>query len=126
MKTQSSLSEAGSALPSGSPLIQVSGGLAAIVLLIVLAAWLARRFGLAPKRGGDRELHISSSLSVGTRERVVIVNVPDARLVLGVTATSITTLHMLPPETADHTAPAANSAAFQPLLRKRLLRYRRS
>ncbi|WP_242550057.1 flagellar biosynthetic protein FliO, partial [Pantoea agglomerans] len=38
-----------------------------------------------------------ASVSVGQRERVVIVDTADARLVLGVTAQQITHLHTLPP-----------------------------
>ncbi|CDL41740.1 Flagellar biosynthesis protein FliQ [Citrobacter freundii] len=38
---------------------------------------------------------------MGPRERVVIVEVEDALLVLGVTASQINVLHTLPPAPAD-------------------------
>ena len=47
MKTQATLS-APSAVP-GSPLLQVSGALFGIIAFILIAAWLAKRFGLAGK-----------------------------------------------------------------------------
>ncbi|WP_380179654.1 flagellar biosynthetic protein FliO [Kalamiella sp. sgz302252] len=88
---------------TGSVLTQVSSVLAVIILLILACAWLAKRLGFAPKTGkrGQHELAISASCQVGQRERVVIVDVQDARLVLGVTAQQITHLHTLPPSPAQ-------------------------
>ncbi|WP_437613916.1 flagellar biosynthetic protein FliO [Erwinia sp. V71] len=86
------------AVSAGSMLTQVSSVLAFIIILILGAAWLARRFGFAPKRAGAKTLNIRASVTVGQRERVVIVDVEDARLVLGVTAQNITHLHTLPPK----------------------------
>ncbi|HBV39349.1 MAG TPA: flagellar biosynthetic protein FliO [Erwinia sp.] len=84
---------------TGSVLTQVSSVLAVIILMILACAWLAKRFGFAPKTGkrGQRDIVISATCQVGQRERVVIVDVQDARLVLGVTAQQITHLHTLPP-----------------------------
>lgn len=88
---------------TGSVLTQVSSVLAVIILLILACAWLAKRLGFAPKTGkrGQHDLSISASCQVGQRERVVIVDVQDARLVLGVTAQQITHLHTLPPSPAQ-------------------------
>ncbi|WP_130835605.1 flagellar biosynthetic protein FliO [[Erwinia] mediterraneensis] len=93
---------------TGSVLTQVSSVLAVIVLLILVCAWLARRLGFAPKRvSGQQALNVSASVQVGQRERVVIVDTADARLVLGVTAQQITHLHTLPPAAPEEQAPAA-------------------
>ena len=78
-----------SAPVSAAPLLQVSGALIAIIALILAAAWLVKRLGFAPKRTGVNGLKISASASLGARERVVVVDVEDARLVLGVTAGQI-------------------------------------
>lgn len=100
-------------ISTGSVLTQVSAVLAVIILLILLCAWIARRTGIAPGRGRQHAgaLTISDSVSVGQRERVVIVNVDNARLVLGVTAQQITHLHTLPPaadtEDSENNAPAS-------------------
>lgn len=53
-----------------------------IIAFILIAAWLAKRFGLAGKTAGARGLKVSASTTLGPRERVVIVEVDDARLVL--------------------------------------------
>lgn len=99
------------AMSTGSMLTQVSSVLAVIILLILACAWLAKRFGFAPKgavRG--QNLRVSASVQVGQRERVVIVDVEDARLVLGVTGQQITHLHTLPPK-AEQDEPEASAPA---------------
>ncbi len=80
---------------SAAPLLQVSGALIAIIALILAAAWLVNGWDL-PERTGVNGLKISASASLGARERVVVVDVEDARLVLGVTAGQINLLHKLP------------------------------
>lgn len=104
------------ALSGGSVLTQVSSVLAVIVLLILACAWLARRLGFAPKRVSSQALKVSASVQVGQRERVVIVDTAEARLVLGVTAAQITHLHTLPPAAPDERAPAAAPQDFRQLL----------
>ncbi|WP_210452305.1 flagellar biosynthetic protein FliO [Pantoea ananatis] len=104
-------------ISAGSVLTQVSGVLVVIIVLILACAWLARRMGFAPKKVGSRELTLTASVQVGQRERVVIVDTPDARLVLGVTAQQITHLHTLPPGAPDETAPVkAAQQDFRQLL----------
>ncbi|HBD3201125.1 TPA: flagellar type III secretion system protein FliO [Enterobacter hormaechei] len=123
MKTQATLS-APSAVP-GSPLLQVSGALFGIIAFILIAAWLAKRFGLAGKTAGTRGLKVSASTPLGP-ERVVIVEVEDARLVLGVTASSINVLHTLPPAPATVEANAQAPADFQSVMKSLLKRPGRS
>ncbi|QHM71487.1 flagellar biosynthetic protein FliO [Mixta intestinalis] len=104
---------------TGSALTQVSSVLALIVLLILACAWLMKRLGFAPKHvGGPQALNISASVQVGQRERVIIVNVDNARLVLGVTAQQITHLHTLPAQdpTQQEASPAAVTPDFRQLL----------
>ena len=124
MKTQATVSQP-SAVP-GSPLLQVSGALFGIIAFILIVAWLAKRFGLAGKTAHARGLKVSASTSLGPRERVVIVEVEDARLVLGVTASQITVLHKLPP--ASETVPenAESPADFQSVMKSLLKRSGRS
>lgn len=93
------------AISAGSVLTQVSGVLVVIVLLILVCAWLARRLGFAPQKVSSQELKMTASVQVGQRERVVIVDTADARLVLGVTAQQITHLHTLPPSGPDENPP---------------------
>jgi flagellar protein FliO/FliZ len=77
---------------SGSAVISPSAGLVKMLLglgivlaVIALVAWLAKR--LLPSLGGQQSvLRVVSSVSVGSRERVVVVEVGDRWLVLGVAA----------------------------------------
>ena len=58
-------------------------------------AWAAKRLGVS---GGSSSglLHMVSSTSVGARERVVVVEIGESWLVVGVTPGSINTLMTLP------------------------------
>ncbi|MFC0709059.1 flagellar biosynthetic protein FliO [Azorhizophilus paspali] len=69
--------------------------LALVVGLIFLCSWLLRRFGPGRHWPGQHLRVIGSSL-LGSRERVVIVEVQGTWLVLGVTAQQISKLHELP------------------------------
>ena len=84
---------------------QMLGSLAAVVLLIFGCAWLAKRMPLAGA-GRSELLQVKASLSVGARERVVLVKTGDKVLVLGVAPGRINTLHVL-----DETALAGNNFA---------------
>jgi flagellar protein FliO/FliZ len=83
------------ALPASSVLTQVSSVLGGILLLILFIGWVAKRTGLAPQAKNNKLLKITSSCQVGRSEKVVIVEVDNTWLVLGVTAHSITPLHTL-------------------------------
>ncbi len=121
MKTQATVQSQPTA-STGSPLVQVSGALTAIIIFILLAAWVAKRFGFTPKTGSSKEMKVSASCSVGPRERVVIVDVQDARLVLGVTAGQITHLHTLPAATVIETVSPAAPADFRELMKNSLMK----
>ncbi|MBM3073199.1 flagellar type III secretion system protein FliO [Enterobacter sp. RHBSTW-00994] len=124
MKTEATVSHP-SAVPD-SPLLQVSGALFGIIAFILIAAWLAKRFGLAGKTATARGLKVSASTSLGPRERVVIVDVEDARLVLGVTASQINVLHKLPPAPVSGETDAEKPADFQSVMKSLLKRSGRS
>ncbi|MES0225850.1 flagellar biosynthetic protein FliO [Citrobacter braakii] len=124
MNTQATVSQP-AAVP-GSPLVQVSGALLGIIVLILAAAWVIKRMGFAPKSAGTRGLKVAASTSLGPRERVVIVEVEDARLVLGVTASQINVLYTLPPAPADTEEKPASPADFQAMMKSLLKRPGRS
>ncbi|GER20007.1 flagellar biosynthetic protein FliO [Variovorax boronicumulans] len=90
----------------GAGLLQAGFGMAAVVGLIFLCAWLARRFGLQ-RLGGGQVVKVVSTAMVGPRERVVVVDVAGQWLVLGVTSNQVRTLHTLPAQ--------ATPAAVTPL-----------
>jgi flagellar protein FliO/FliZ len=79
--------------PLGGGLTQLILGLVLILALIAGAAWLLRRF--LPLRGGDGAIKILGGLALGARERLVLVQVEEARLLLGIAPGRVQTLHVL-------------------------------
>ncbi len=105
-QTVSSLGASADSLSGLAVLGKTALALALVIGLILLCSWLLRRLGAA-RLGTGSHLRIVASQLLGPRERVVIVEVRDTWLVLGVTPTQVSRLHELP-------APPADSAA-QPL-----------
>ena len=124
MKTQAIVSQPSAV--TGSPLLQVSGALLGIIAFILIVAWLAKRIGLAGKTAGARGLKLAASTSLGPRERVVIIEVEDARLVLGVTASQINILHTLPPAPVSEETGKEVPPDFQAMMKSLLKRSGRS
>lgn len=91
-----------------------------VVALILALAWLLRRLpgsGFKPAAG----LRVVASLAVGAKERIMVVEIGDAQLLIGVTAGGIRTLHALP-EPLPVTAPTALpklATSFAELLARR-------
>lgn len=124
---QGTLQPATPALPAGSVLTQVSAALGGILLLILLAGWLFRRLGFAPQARNSKLLNLRASCQVGQRERVVVIEVDNTLLVLGVTAQQITPLHQLPvPAQDSNAADATPPADFRQLMQKVLKRPEKS
>ena len=111
-------------VPASSVLTQVSSVLGGILLLILFIGWVAKRTGLAPQAKNNKLLKITSSCQVGRSEKVVIVEVDNTWLVLGVTAHSITPLHTLsaPPVGTPAASAAELPADFRQLMQKMLKR----
>jgi flagellar protein FliO/FliZ len=85
-----------------------------VVALILALAWLARRMpGVAGT--STPALRVVASLSLGPRERVVVVEVGDTQLLLGVGAAGTRALHTLttplPSETRKRAVPFAELLA---------------
>ncbi|ACX87663.1 flagellar biosynthetic protein FliO [Pectobacterium parmentieri WPP163] len=114
---------------TGSMLLtQVGSVLAGILLFILLIAWLARKLGFVPQTKQNKLLKVVSSCPIGQRERVVIVEVDNTWLVLGVTAQQITPLHTLPVQPINDSSSAGDSTPvdFNQLLKKILKRPEKS
>jgi flagellar protein FliO/FliZ len=84
----------------GGELLRVVLSLVGIVLLILVAGWLSRRLQARQFLNG-RRLRNLESMPVGARERVLLVEADGIRLLLGVGAGGVRTLHVF-----DGSAPA--------------------
>ncbi|WP_315131141.1 flagellar biosynthetic protein FliO [Achromobacter marplatensis] len=78
-----------------SSLLRVIIGLVLVVAAILVSAWLAKRAGLTQRGGGNLLKHVAS-LPVGARQSIVVVEVDNTWLVVGVSPNQISTLHTLP------------------------------
>ena len=98
-------------------IFQILLSFGAVIAFIFGFAWLMRRTGRFGVTGGGRGLRIVSSLSLGMREKIVVVNVGDKNIVVGVAPGQIRTLHVMDGEGAPPDAPAAGRVGgFGPLL----------
>ncbi|NWG39783.1 MAG: flagellar biosynthetic protein FliO [Hydrogenophilaceae bacterium] len=92
-----SLIAASPAFAAGSVMSGVNGmafSLLLILGLFVLAAWLAKRY--LPQVGKSGAVKVIGATAVGAREKVVVVEIGDTWLVLGVGGGQVRTLHTLP------------------------------
>lgn len=80
-----------------SPLATL-GKLAVALILVLLVFWVFARI-MRQLHGAKGAVHSSlkivGALSLGQRERVIVIQAGDEQLVLGVTASQINTLHVL-------------------------------
>jgi len=101
---------AGSALSVGS-IVQALAGLAAVLALVVALAWALRRYSGMGGTGSGL-IRVISATAVGQRERVVLVEVGDTWLLLGVAPGQVRALQTLP-KAESAPAPAALAVADQ-------------
>jgi flagellar protein FliO/FliZ len=78
----------------GGVLLETAGGLVLILVLIFALGWLLRRFGRLPM-SSKGEIAILSGVSLGPRERAVLLRVGNTRLLVGVAPGRVQTLHVL-------------------------------
>jgi flagellar protein FliO/FliZ len=99
--------------PMAGHLLQTTLGLLFVVGLLLALVWLLKRMGIGnqQRRGGFYKVLATSAL--GPREKIVLVEIGDTWLVLGMTSNSINTLHTMPAgsiELDEIPNPAANFA----------------
>ncbi len=95
---------------SAANLVQFAVGLAMVLGLIVAAGWFAKRFSIGPATSGL--VKVVAGAAVGQRERVVIVEVGEVWMVLGVAPGRVNALHTMPrgPASAQPILAAAGGA----------------
>lgn len=101
---------AGAAPVADGGMLQVMLGLGLVLAVIAGAAWLLRRFGGMP-RGAASAVRVIGGSAVGQRERVVLVEVADTWLVIGVAPGHVTALHSMPKGEAAAVGDRADGAA---------------
>jgi flagellar protein FliO/FliZ len=92
-------------------LLQTGLGLFMVLALIMAVAWVARRMGRF-QRGTGNSLRIIGGLSMGTRERVVLIQAGDTQLLVGVAPGRVQTLHVLSEAVSEPAADTAQQRTF--------------
>lgn len=94
-------------------LLQLVIGLVVVLAGIAVLTWLMRRVTRFQSAAGDR-LRVLGGLSVGTRERVVLIQAGEEQLLIGVASGQVRMLHALkqplPPPSPRAPAPGAGFA----------------
>lgn len=80
--------------------LRVIAGLVIVLVVIVLVAWLARKY-LASRTYGGISLRVVGGASLGGKDRVVVIEVDGDNLLLGVSPGGITRLHKLKKTTTE-------------------------
>lgn len=114
------LADSVSAMPEALPAMGMAkslGGLLAVLAMILALAWLLRRFGTFSRLPPGR-FRVLAAVSLGSRERVVLLQAGRKQLVLGVAPGRVETLcvledsEMIPVENG---APAAEASFVERL-----------
>ena len=99
------------AVSSGS-VMQVILSLLLVLAAIVLVAWVLKRINM-PQNAAGSALKVISGVAVGQRERIVLVEVNDTWLVVGVAPGQVTALHTMPknilPASTESASPDADN-----------------
>ncbi len=100
----------GAAAPlPGVSLVELSGALALVIGAILLAAWALRRLNrFSPNAGG---LRVVGGLTVGPRERLLLVETGTTRLLVGVAPGRVSAVHVLPEGAAVEGVSSSTPAA---------------
>ncbi|TVS18544.1 MAG: flagellar biosynthetic protein FliO [Gammaproteobacteria bacterium] len=105
------LAQGSAATPGLGQLLKLVLGLVVVIgVIIVLARFLPRIGGMQSVDSG--RFRVVSALSVGQRERIVLLQVGDRQMVVGVAPGHVNTLHVLdePLETAPLSRTAGTDA----------------
>lgn len=116
--------EAAAAAPPGvgvSTFLQLAAALGLVLAAVFAVAWFARRIGAVP--GTQGAVRVVGGTAVGSRERVVVLEIADQWVVVGVAPGRVTALATLPKgESVAVAAAGAGTTAntFQDWLRRRI------
>ena len=105
-----------SASSAGGGLMQTTLALFFVIALLLGGAWVLKRFGPRGFGGGSNTVKLVGALSVGARERILVVEVGEQWIVVGASPGRMNALATMPrqehPETAAGGQPMAAPASF--------------
>ena len=105
---------------SAGGMLQFAFGLALVLGLIVAAGWFMKRFSIGPSASGL--VKVIAGAAVGQRERVVVVEIDDTWLVIGVAPGRVSALHTLPRPQGAHALTETAQLSFAQRFKRALER----
>lgn len=96
---------------SSGDMLHWSVGLLIVLAIFFLCVWGMRKL-TGGAAGGTEKMRVVGGLSLGIREKVVLLQVGKKQLILGVTPGRIDTLHVLEGEDCLHSETPPNNSGF--------------
>lgn len=87
--------------------LSVAGGLFSVIAAILLVSFMYSRMK-GPRIGGNNVINIIASQALGPKERIVLVEIADTQLVIGMTTSQVQTLHVFDEPVVKATEPTTN------------------
>jgi flagellar protein FliO/FliZ len=114
-------------VPSGNVanIGQVTLSLLLVLAAVFAVAWMLRRMKVLNRRGAHH-LEVVAELPLGAKERAVLLRAGKKHVLVGVTQTQISALHVLAADDVGHepvsmdTSASASNPSFKSLLRQSL------
>ena len=100
---------------SGSAIVQMLLGLTLIIGLLFAGAYLLRKLNGGRSFGHTGPMRIVGGLMISARERIVLLEVGDEWIVIGIVPGQIKTLHILPK--GEIQAPGSSEKSFSQWLK---------
>lgn len=116
--------DAAAGAPAGvgaSTFLQLAAGLGFVLAAVFAVAWIVRRIGVVP--GTQGAVRVVGGTAVGSRERVVVLEIADQWVVVGVAPGRVNAIATLPKGEPVPTIPGAAGATantFQDWLRRKI------
>lgn len=76
----------------GSELLSMGLSMIIVIAAVIALGWLYSRFRFKDNAGGDI-INVIASRGLGPKERLLLVQVGDQQLLVGITASQVRTLH---------------------------------
>lgn len=76
----------------GADILSLGASMLIVVVAVIALGWLYSRFRFSGGASGD-VINVVASRALGPKERLVLIEVADQQLLVGMTATQVRTLH---------------------------------
>ena len=75
-------------------ILQIVAGLSVVIIMILGAGWMMKRYGGLSGISNDN-LKVIAGITVGQREKIIVVQAGDVQVLVGISPGNIRTLHVL-------------------------------